>query len=146
MFVRAEKQDVGQCSLDSVANAARTVGAGASGILSLICLLQLPQMGRADRQFAREGPPERTVGGHQCLQAFVDLPVHPLLALLQRQHHQDPDPDPDQGHQRNAKDGGQDPLPSAEVEKAHVLPPLAARTCVDQMPPGDQCYQAKAWS
>ena len=71
-------------------------------------------------QLAGEGAAQHLVGGDQRAEAFVDLAVHALLALLDRQHHQDADANPDQGEKRDREDREQDALPRTEVEISHA--------------------------
>ena len=98
--LRPQQQNVGQGGLDRIAHApgpVRTrpvfrlrVGTLRPGIRAPS---QFAQVRRIHRQVAREGTAQGLVGGDQGAQAFVDLAVFPLPALLYPLHDKQADAD-----------------------------------------------------
>ena len=77
-------------------------------------------MARVHREAAGKGAAEHLVGGNEGFEPFVDLAVHPLLALLDGGHHDEANADADQREQGDADKGGEDALPGGEVKAAQV--------------------------
>jgi hypothetical protein len=122
----AEQQDVGEGGFDGVSDGASTLGGGFAEqvrgfAVGGIGRLQVSLMRRIDRHGAGERSAQHLVGSDQGFQAFVDLAIEPLLALLDGHHHQQADADADQGHQPNADQRCQHALPRTEIQTPHRL-------------------------
>jgi hypothetical protein len=76
---------------------------------------QIPKVGRIDGEIACKGTAQRLVGGNQCSEAFVNLAVLSLTALLNRLHCEQSNADPDEGNHTQAQQSGKQSLPGSEV-------------------------------
>ena len=81
---------------------------------------QIAMVSRIDRQITGKGPTQRLVGGDQSAQPFVDLAIHTLSALLNRDHRKQADTNADQRDDREAQQRGDKRMQRAEVETAQV--------------------------
>jgi hypothetical protein len=142
LLLRAEQDKVGERRFNGVADAAGTIRAGIGfsgrlvrrrhplrqgrslcGRVGQLAAVQVAQMRRVDREISGEGPAEHLVGRDQCLQPFVDLPVHPLATLLHPDHHRKPDADADEREKRDPDERREDAGSGTEVEAAHGVTP-----------------------
>ncbi|GBR32441.1 hypothetical protein AA11826_0928 [Komagataeibacter oboediens DSM 11826] len=62
-------------------------------------------------QIPGKGTTQRAIGGDQGAQAFIDLAVHALPALLDHDHDQQPDTNANQGNQAQPDHCGQKAVP-----------------------------------
>jgi len=81
-------------------------------------LTQIAAVSGIDGQVAGERPTQGLVGGDEGAQALVDLAIHALPALLNRDHRKQADADADQGNDRQAQQGGDESMQRAEIEIA----------------------------
>ncbi len=123
VFLGPEQDHIRERRLDRIANPARPVRTGDGRRRRLDTIIgiapsEIAQVRWIDRQIARERSTERFVGGDQNAQPLVDLAVHPLAALLNREHHHETNADTDQRHQRQTDQRDEQALPGAEVDVA----------------------------
>jgi hypothetical protein len=71
--------------------------------------------GRIDGEIAGEGTAQCFIGGNQCPQALVDLPVFSLTSLLNRLHREQSDSDSDEGNHAQAQQGREQRRPGSEI-------------------------------
>jgi hypothetical protein len=76
---------------------------------------QITTVSGIDAQVARERAAQHLVGGDQGAQTLVDLAIHTLPALLNRDHRKQTDTGADQRNDRKAQKGGSSNLTSAEI-------------------------------
>jgi hypothetical protein len=81
-------------------------------------LKQIAAVSGIDGQVARERSTQGLVGGDEGAQPLVDLAIHALPALLNRDHREQADTDADQGNDRQAQQGGDERMQGAEIEIA----------------------------
>jgi hypothetical protein len=123
LLLGTQENDVGQRSFDCVPNASGTIGTTCSIRRSLGRVIghairvafQIPKVGRIDGEIAGEGATQRLVGGNQCSEAFVDLAVLPLAALLNRLHCEQPNAHADERNHAQAQQSGKQSRPGSEV-------------------------------
>ena len=116
MLFGPKQDDVRQSGFDRIANPARPVGSRGiryfNGVaFSVSAAAKIAQMRRINRQITRERSAERFVGGDQNSQSFIDLAIHALAALLNREHHHEAYPDADERHQRQTDQRDEQTLP-----------------------------------
>jgi hypothetical protein len=133
LLLGAEQDDVRQRRFDRIAHAPRAVAAAGQfdagvGAGFGVAFAQVAQMRRIDGQVARERAAERLVRGDQRAQAFVDLPVFALAALLDRLHRNEADADAEQRDDGETDQRRKQGVPVAEVEVAHAGLPRIRRT------------------
>jgi hypothetical protein len=85
-------------------------------------LTEIAKVSGIDRQITGKGPTQRLVGGDQGAQPLVDLAIHTLPALLNRDHCKQADADADQRNDRQAQQGGDEGMQRAEIETAQLDP------------------------
>jgi hypothetical protein len=73
-------------------------------------------MARVDREVAGEPSAQGLVGGDQCLQPLVDLPVLALAPPRHGLHDWPADPNRDEREDDKADERRHDALPGAEIE------------------------------
>ncbi len=131
LLLRSEQDDVGKRRLHVIANAASALGTGDDALERFRAvrlarcrpLAQVAQMRRIDGEVPGEGAAQRLVGGDEGAQPLVDLPVRPLPALLDREHHDEADADADQREEGKPDHRHEDAVPGTEIEIAqHVVP------------------------
>ena len=81
---------------------------------------QITTVSGIDAQVARERPAQRLVGGDQGAQTLVDLAIHTLPTLLNRDHRKQTDTDADQRNDRKAQKGRDERMQRAEIEIAQL--------------------------
>ena len=83
-------------------------------------LPQIATVSRIDRQITSKRPAQRFVGGDQGAQPLVDLAIHALPALLNRDHRKQADTDADERNDRQAQQRGDERMQRAEIETAQL--------------------------
>ncbi|KAG0751336.1 hypothetical protein G6F24_014415 [Rhizopus arrhizus] len=128
LFVGAQQQDVRQCRLDRIADAAGAVRTRFGDAFGIFALAQVAAMAGVHPQFAGERTAQGLVGGHQRAQPLIDLPVLARAALLDGLHHQPADAHADQRDQRQAQQWRQQALPGTEIQITHAMGSRVAST------------------
>ena len=83
-------------------------------------LTQVAAVSRINRQITSKRPAQRLVGGDQGAQPLVDLAIHTLPALLNRDHRKQADTDAEERNDRQAQQRGDERMQRAEIETAQL--------------------------